>query len=120
MNLYNKRLPEYPLRKATGVLGNKWKPIIIVTIGKKTLRFGEIAEAIHLISRKVLTDQLRELENDDVLVRKEFKELPPRVEYSLTEKGISLLPILFLFEEWEHQYCGEETIPESTTPLLIL
>jgi DNA-binding HxlR family transcriptional regulator len=81
----------------------KWKPIIIATIGKKTLRFGEVDQAIGPISRKVLTDQLKELKNLGLLVRKEFKELPPRVEYALTEKGLSLLPILQLFEKWGNQ-----------------
>ena len=93
-----------PLGKAMSALGSKWKPIIILVIKDRTLRFGEIAEHISLISRKVLTDQLREMEEDKLVIRREFKELPPRVEYNLTEKGSALLPILNLLEEWEKEF----------------
>jgi DNA-binding HxlR family transcriptional regulator len=89
-------------------LGSKWKPIIVLVIGHRTLRFGEISVRIHVISRKVLTDQLREMEADGLLIRVEFKELPPRVEYSLTEKGLALLPILNLLEEWEATFEEKE------------
>ncbi|WP_028123485.1 winged helix-turn-helix transcriptional regulator [Epilithonimonas tenax] len=92
------------LGKAMAALGSKWKPIIVMVINTRKLRFGEIAARISVISRKVLTDQLREMEKDGLLVREEFKELPPRVEYALTEKGLALLPILNLLEEWEATY----------------
>ena len=92
------------LGKAMSALGSKWKPIIILVIKDRTLRFGEIAARISVISRKVLTDQLREMEEDNLLTRHEFKELPPRVEYNLTEKGLALLPILNLLEEWEREF----------------
>lgn len=97
-----------PLGKAMSALGSKWKPIIVMVIRDRTLRFGEVAARIHVISRKVLTDQLREMEEDGLLIREEFKELPPRVEYSLTEKGIALLPILQLLEEWEAKFAISE------------
>lgn len=93
-----------PLGKAMSALGSKWKPIIVLVIKDRTLRFGEIAARISVISRKVLTDQLREMEEDKLIIREEFKELPPRVEYRLTEKGLALLPILSLLEEWEKQF----------------
>jgi len=89
-------------------LGSKWKPIIVLVIKDRTLRFGEIAEHISLISRKVLTDQLREMEEDKLVIRREFKELPPRVEYNLTEKGSALFPILNLLEEWEKEFDFKE------------
>jgi len=85
-------------------LGSKWKPIIVLVIKDRILRFGEIAARISVISRKVLTDQLREMEEDHLIIRKEYKELPPRVEYKLTEKGLALLPILTLLEEWEEKF----------------
>ncbi|MDQ1096792.1 MULTISPECIES: winged helix-turn-helix transcriptional regulator [Chryseobacterium] len=99
-------LMEYscPLGKAMSALGSKWKPIIVLVIKDRKLRFGELAVRIQVISRKVLTDQLREMEADGLVIREEFKELPPRVEYSLTEKGLALLPILYLLEEWEEKY----------------
>lgn len=93
-----------PLGKAMSALGSKWKPIIVLVINNRKLRFGEIAARISVISRKVLTDQLREMETDHLLTRQEFKETPPRVEYCLTEKGLALLPILDLLEKWESEY----------------
>lgn len=93
-----------PLGKAMAALGSKWKPIIVLVIKDRKLLFGELAVRINVISRKVLTDQLREMEADGLVIREEFKELPPRVEYSLTEKGLALLPILYQLEEWETKY----------------
>lgn len=93
-----------PLGSAMSALGNKWKPIIVMVIKDRNLRFGQIAAVIGAISRKVLTDQLREMEEDGLLTRQEYKELPPRVEYALTEKGLALLPILHSLEEWEAKY----------------
>lgn len=93
-----------PLGKAMSALGSKWKPIIVLVIKDRKLRFGELAVRINVISRKVLTDQLREMEADGLVIREEFKEIPPRVEYSLTEKGLALLPILYQLEEWETKY----------------
>ncbi|GAA5083801.1 helix-turn-helix domain-containing protein [Chryseobacterium ginsengisoli] len=99
-------LMEYscPLGKAMSALGSKWKPIIVLVIKDRKLRFGELAVRINVISRKVLTDQLREMQTDGLVIREEFKEIPPRVEYSLTEKGLALLPILYQLEEWETKY----------------
>jgi len=99
-------LMEYscPLGKAMSALGSKWKPIIVLVIKDRKLRFGELAVRINVISRKVLTDQLREMQTDGLIIREEFKELPPKVEYSLTEKGLALLPILYQLEEWETKY----------------
>ena len=93
-----------PLGKAMSALGSKWKPVIVMVINTRKLRFGEIAARISAISRKVLTDQLREMEADHLLTRQEFKEIPPRVEYCLTEKGLALLPILDLLEKWEAEF----------------
>ncbi|MFP3594375.1 winged helix-turn-helix transcriptional regulator [Chryseobacterium sp. SIMBA_038] len=97
-----------PLGKAMSALGSKWKPIIVLVIKDRKLRFGELAVRINVISRKVLTDQLREMQTDGLIIREEFKELPPRVEYSLTEKGLALLPILYLLEEWEAKFDNKE------------
>lgn len=93
-----------PLLVATNIIGNKWKPIILLVIKDRVMRFGQIAARISIISRKVLTDQLREMEKDGLLLREEFKEMPPRVEYRLTEKGNALIPILKQLEDWEKHY----------------
>lgn len=107
-----------PLGKAMSALGSKWKPIIVLVIKDRKLRFGELAVRINVISRKVLTDQLKEMQNDGLIIREEFKELPPRVEYSLTEKGLALLPILYLLEEWEAKFTTEDFNSEKNCSLL--
>jgi DNA-binding HxlR family transcriptional regulator len=95
---------ECPMTRAMVSLGSKWKPIIIHTIHTRKIRFGQLDAIIPLITRKVLTQQLNELEEDGILLREEFIELPPRVEYSLTEKGLALLPILKSVCEWNVFY----------------
>ncbi|PIF46571.1 DNA-binding HxlR family transcriptional regulator [Chryseobacterium sp. 52] len=107
-----------PLGKAMSALGSKWKPIIVLVIKDRKLRFGELAVRIHVISRKVLTDQLREMESDGLIIREEFKELPPRVEYSLTEKGLALLPILYMLEEWESKFESKDLRTDKNCVLL--
>ena len=82
------------------IIGNKWKPILIYLLSNGSLRFGKLLMLTPGISRKVLTSQLRELEEDGIIIREEFKELPPRVEYSLSEKGLALLPILRSLSQW--------------------
>jgi DNA-binding HxlR family transcriptional regulator len=93
-----------PFTRAIGTIGNKWKPIIINVIGTRTIRFGQLGSIIPLISRKVLTEQLKELEEDGLLERLAYKEIPPRVEYKLSEKGLAFLPILENIKEWNLKY----------------
>jgi DNA-binding HxlR family transcriptional regulator len=93
-----------PFTRAIGTIGNKWKPIIIDVIGTRTARFGQLAAIIPIISRKVLTEQLKELEGDGLVEREAFSELPPRVEYKLTEKGLAFLPILEDIKKWNIKY----------------
>src|SRR5690606_1070110 len=81
-----------PFTRAIGTIGNKWKPIIINVIKERRLRFGQLDAIIPMITRKVLTQQLKEMEEDGIIQRVAYKELPPRVEYSLTEKGLAFLP----------------------------
>lgn len=90
-------------------MGGKWKPLILYyLIECGTKRFGEIMSYLHSASQKTLTKQLRELEKDGLISRKVYAEVPPKVEYSITEKGHSLLPILELMCEW-----GEKNTPED-------
>jgi DNA-binding HxlR family transcriptional regulator len=93
-----------PFTRAIGTIGNKWKPIIINVMGTRTIRFGQLDAIIPHISRKVLTEQLKELEEDGLLVRMAFKELPPRVEYKLSEKGLAFLPILEAIKVWQGEF----------------
>lgn len=104
-----------PMTRTMATIGTKWKPILIFVIGKKKMRFGQLAAQVSLISRKVLTEQLKELEEDGILIRESFKEIPPRVEYALTEKGLGLLPILKAMCDWNSRYEGEKACKRSST-----
>ncbi len=81
-------------------MGGRWKTVILYILANKTLRFGEISVRIPAVSRKVLTEQLKELENDGLISRVKFNETPPRVEYTVTEFGKSLNKVLRKMEEW--------------------
>jgi DNA-binding HxlR family transcriptional regulator len=96
------------MTRAMATLGTKWKPIIIYTIADRNLRFGQISEQIPLISRKVLAEQLKELEEDGVIIRRAYHEIPPRVEYFLTEKGLALVPILQEVCQWNVRFTEKE------------
>ena len=95
------------LTMALKVMGGKWKPIILARLGKSKKRFGQLDNAIIGISRKVLTTQLNELVRDQLVTRTTFAETPPRVEYSLTEKGKELIPIFKEIGQWG-KYLVEE------------
>ena len=97
-----------PMHRSMAVLGTKWKPIVIYVLRERTARFGQIHAAIGSISKKVLTTTLKELETDGILFREEFKELPPRVEYRLTEKGRSLIPIIIELAKWDSEHNAPE------------
>jgi DNA-binding HxlR family transcriptional regulator len=82
------------------IIGGKWKPIILNCIGDKSVRFGKLNQLIPAISNKVLSGELRELEDLALIERREFSELPPRVEYRLTKSGHSLIPLLHELANW--------------------
>lgn len=87
------------------VMGGRWKPVIIFhLIEHNCLRFGELRKSIGGITERMLTNQLRELEADSVVSRKVYAEVPPRVEYSLTEYGRTLEPIMVAMREWGAQH----------------
>ena len=88
------------LTMALQVIGGKWKPIIIARVSSSSKRFGQLDATIIGISRKVLTTQLNELVNDKLVTRTSFAETPPRVEYSLTDKGKELIPIFREIGKW--------------------
>lgn len=97
-----------PITLAMTKIGGKWKPIIIYVLSSGKLRFGKINFFISGISRKVLTQQLRELEEDGILTRTVYAETPPRVEYELTEMGMELLPIYQKMAEWSFKHLCED------------
>lgn len=89
-----------PLVYCMSKIGGKWKPIVLYLISKKINRFGKLNRRIQGISKQMLTTQLRELEQDKIIERKIYTEIPPRVEYFLTETGESIMPILNAMQEW--------------------
>ncbi|MBW7456514.1 winged helix-turn-helix transcriptional regulator [Paenibacillus sepulcri] len=92
------------------VIGGKWKLIILWHLGLEgTKRFSELKRLIPSITQKMLTNQLRELEDDQLVHRKVYAEVPPRVEYTLTDYGESLMPILRMMYNWGKDY-GEKVV----------
>lgn len=86
------------------IIGGKWKPVIIWHLGKKTMRFNELKRALPNITQKMLTQQLRALEESRLINRVIYNQIPPKVEYSLTDYGKSLLPVLSDLCEWAIRY----------------
>lgn len=82
------------------LIGGKWKPVILFCVAGGVNRFGAMQRAIPGVTKQMLTQQLRELETDGLIHRKIFAEVPPRVEYSLTERGKSVLPVIYAMREW--------------------
>ncbi len=82
------------------LIGGKWKPLILFWLKNETLRFGQLRQQMPEVSQKVLTQQLRELEQDGIICREVFPEVPPRVEYSLSSLGCSLIPPLQSLHDW--------------------
>ena len=89
-----------PINQAIGAIADKWKILLIIILQTKTLRFNELLRALDGIAPKVMTRQLRSLEADGLVKRTAYAEIPPRVEYSLTAAGRSLLPILNDLQRW--------------------
>jgi DNA-binding HxlR family transcriptional regulator len=98
------RLSECPVRPAIDVVEGKWKPIVVNALKAGRLRFGQLLRHAPEASRKVLTEQLRELEDDQIISRKAFGEKWERVEYELTPYGQTLVPILTLMAKWGRKH----------------
>jgi len=91
-----------------GVIGGKWKPLILYELSDETLRFSQLFNRIQpKITQRMLTKQLRELERDGLITRKVYAQVPPKVEYSLTEMGKSLMPILEQLCKWGYEHMGD-------------
>jgi DNA-binding HxlR family transcriptional regulator len=102
--IVDKNLPACPVATTVGLIGNKWKILILRDVLGGPKRFGELRKSLEGISQKVLTDNLRDMEKDGLLIRKVFAEVPPRVEYRLSEIGESMRPIIKQLEEWGLMY----------------
>ncbi len=99
-----KVLPACPVETTLSLIGDKWKVLILRDLLPGTKRFGELKKSIGGVSQKVLTAQLRDMEENGLVSRKVYPEVPPRVEYSLTELGRSLKPILDAMQDWGNEY----------------
>lgn len=90
-----------PVEAALELIGGKWKGVILYQLMKdKTLRFGELKKSLPTVTQRMLTKQLRELEQDNIVSREVYPEVPPKVEYSLTEYGASLRDVVKALETW--------------------
>lgn len=99
-----------PVEAALDVIGNKWKGVILFHLLSGIKRFNELKRLIPGVSQRVLTCQLRELEDDHVINRQVYPEVPPKVEYSLTELGLSLKPIIMSLCEWGERIMEKQVV----------
>ncbi len=97
-------LPECPVATTVQLIGNKWKLLIIRNLRMRPWRFNELQKSLDGISQKVLTDSLRSMEADGLITRTVYAEVPPRVEYALSELGETMRPILDAMEVWGNSY----------------
>lgn len=97
-------LPDCPVATTVRLIGSKWKLLIMRNLLTRPWRFNELKKSLEGISQKVLTDSLRALEEDGIVIRTAYPEVPPRVEYSLSEVGESMRPILKSMEDWGTEY----------------
>ena len=102
--LKKEELPPCPVQTAVQIIGNKWKLLIIRNLLQGTQRFNELKRGIEGISQKVLTENLRSLEDDGIIKREVYPEIPPKVEYSLTDIGLSLKPVFDTLIQWGNEY----------------
>ena len=109
MNEKTKELPACPVETTLTLIGDKWKALILRDLMPGTKRFGELKKSIGKVSQKVLTAQLRDMEANGFVHREVYAEVPPRVEYSLTELGQSLKPILDAMWNWGEDYKNSVT-----------
>ena len=103
-----KELPACPVETTLTLIGDKWKVLILRDLMPGTKRFGELKKSVGNVSQKVLSSQLRTMEESGLVNRKVYAEVPPRVEYSLTELGKSLKPILDSMRAWGEAYKAKQ------------
>jgi DNA-binding HxlR family transcriptional regulator len=99
-----------PVTVTTRIIGGKWKPSILYYLQGRVRRFSELQRLLSGPTKKMLTQQLRELEHDDIISRKVYAQVPPRVEYALTRHGESLRPILELMSSWGKKHSARHGV----------
>lgn len=100
MSKQRERIYSCPVEATVDVIGGKWKALIYYLLLDRALRFNELQKLLPGITQKMLTQQLREMEEDGIVFRKVYAEVPPRVEYSITDYGETLRPLLFNMLDW--------------------
>ena len=108
-----KELPACPVETTLTLIGDKWKVLILRDLMPGTKRFGELKKSVGNVSQKVLTAQLRAMEENELVHREVYAEVPPRVEYSLTELGKSLKPILDSMRAWGEDYKKQQELADA-------
>ncbi len=99
--------PYCPAEKTLAVIGGRWKVLILWSLFSKRYRFGELHRSITGVTQKMLTQQLRELEADGLVERTVYAQVPPKVEYSITEVGLALHPVIDQMCKWGQRYSAE-------------
>ena len=102
--LTKEEMPACPVATTVQLIGSKWKLLIMRNLLQRSWRFNELRKDLEGISQKVLTDSLRSMENDGIITRTVYAEVPPRVEYALSDLGESMRPIMNAMEEWGTNY----------------
>lgn len=102
--LTKEELPECPVATTVQLIGSKWKLLILRNLLQRPWRFNELKRSLDGISQKVLTDSLRSMEEDGLIIRTVYPEVPPHVEYALSETGESMRPILMAMQSWGTNY----------------
>ena len=102
--LTKEELPECPVATTVQLIGSKWKLLILRNLLQRPWRFNELKRSLDCISQKVLTDSLRSMEEDGLITRTVYPEVPPHVEYALSETGESMRPILMAMQSWGTNY----------------
>ena len=102
--LTKEELPECPVATTVQLVGSKWKLLIMRNLLQRPWRFNELRKSLPGISQKVRTDSLRSMEEDGIVIRTVYPEVPPRVEYALSNLGESMRPIIKALEEWGSDY----------------
>ncbi|MFQ7472788.1 MAG: winged helix-turn-helix transcriptional regulator [Anaerovoracaceae bacterium] len=102
--LTKEEMPACPVATTVQLIGSKWKLLIMRNLLQRSWRFNELRKDLEGISQKVLTDSLRSMESDGIITRTVYPEVPPRVEYALSDLGESMRPIIKAMEEWGTNY----------------
>ena len=108
MKTYDDEVDIRPFNYAVSIIGGKWKMQIIFCLWKyKTMRYSELKRALGNITHKVLSNKLKELEANELVIRHEYPGVPPKVEYKLSKKGLSLMPVIQTICQWGHDHIDD-------------